>query len=80
MKDFAVCGLGNAIVDIFVEVTDEEFAPLGFERGTMRLVDSAEQRGLLERLHARAPRLDRRSPVLIRTPRAAFHQPPRSET
>jgi sugar/nucleoside kinase (ribokinase family) len=57
MKEFDVCGLGNAIVDIFVEVSDEEFAPLGFERGTMRLVDWTEQRGLLDRLHARAPRL-----------------------
>src|SRR5438105_7395339 len=57
MKDFAVCGLGNAIVDIFVEVGDEEFATLGFERATMRLVDIAEQRGLLDRLHARDPRL-----------------------
>jgi sugar/nucleoside kinase (ribokinase family) len=57
MKDFAICGLGNAIVDIFVEVSDEEFATLGFERGTMRLVDPAEQRGLLDRLHARDPRL-----------------------
>src|SRR5438270_4092390 len=57
MKEFDVCGLGNAIVDIFVEVTDAEFAALGFERGTMRLVDKAEQRGLLDRLHAREPRL-----------------------
>ena len=57
MKDFDVCGLGNAIVDIFVEVSDDEFAPLGFERGTMRLVDWTEQRGLLDRLHARDPRL-----------------------
>ena len=57
MREFDVCGLGNAIVDIFVEVTDEEFASLGFERGTMRLVDIAEQRGLLERLQARDPRL-----------------------
>jgi sugar/nucleoside kinase (ribokinase family) len=57
MKEFDVCGLGNAIVDIFVEVSDEEFAALGFERGTMRLVDIAEQRGLLDRLHARDPRL-----------------------
>jgi sugar/nucleoside kinase (ribokinase family) len=57
MKEFDVCGLGNAIVDIFVEVADDEFATLAFERGTMRLVDIAEQRGLLERLHARDPRL-----------------------
>jgi len=57
MKEFDVCGLGNAIVDIFVEVADEELDALAFERGTMRLVDIAEQRGLLDRLHARDPRL-----------------------
>jgi sugar/nucleoside kinase (ribokinase family) len=57
MRDFAVCGLGNAIVDIFVEVSDRELAELAFERGTMRLVDPFEQRGLLDRLHARDPRL-----------------------
>jgi sugar/nucleoside kinase (ribokinase family) len=57
MKEFDVCGLGNAIVDIFVEVSDAEFAALGFERGTMRLVEWGEQQGLLTRLHARDPRL-----------------------
>jgi sugar/nucleoside kinase (ribokinase family) len=51
MKDFDVCGLGNAIVDIFLEVDDAEFASLGFERGTMRLVDHAEQKQLLDRFH-----------------------------
>src|SRR5205085_474977 len=43
-----LCGLGNAIVDIFVEVSDEEFAGLGFERSTMRLVEADEQKRLLE--------------------------------
>lgn len=57
MKEFDVCGLGNAIVDIFVEVNDTEFEQLGFERGTMRLVELEEQRELLKRLHARDPRL-----------------------
>ena len=57
MKQFDICGLGNAIVDIFVEVTDAELDATGFERGTMRLVDFAEQRVLLDRLHARDPRL-----------------------
>src|SRR5262245_38406099 len=57
MKDYRVCGLGNAIVDIFVEVSDEEFAELGFERGTMRLVDVAEQKKLLDAFHNREPRL-----------------------
>ncbi|HKB01127.1 MAG TPA: adenosine kinase [Gemmataceae bacterium] len=57
MREFDVCGLGNAIVDIFVEVSDDELCALTFERGTMRLVDPSEQRGLLDRLHARDPRL-----------------------
>src|SRR5262252_876021 len=57
MKPYHVCGLGNAIVDIFVEVSDEEFAELGFERGTMRLVDVAEQKKLLDAFHNREPRL-----------------------
>ncbi len=47
MRTYDVCGLGNAIVDIFLELNDEAFASLGFERGTMRLVDSNEQGRLL---------------------------------
>jgi sugar/nucleoside kinase (ribokinase family) len=57
MREFHVCGLGNAIVDIFLELSDAEFAALGFERGTMRLVEPAEQRLLLERFRDREPRL-----------------------
>jgi sugar/nucleoside kinase (ribokinase family) len=57
MKEFQLCGLGNALVDIFVELSDEEFATLGFERGTMRLVELAEQKVLLERFKDREPRL-----------------------
>ncbi len=57
MKEFHLCGLGNAIVDIFVALSDEEFAALGFERGTMRLAEPAEQRRLLERFKDREPRL-----------------------
>jgi sugar/nucleoside kinase (ribokinase family) len=57
MKPYHLCGLGNAIVDIFVEVSDEEFATLGYERGSMRLVELAEQQMLLERFKDREPRL-----------------------
>src|SRR4051794_22897070 len=57
MKEYQLCGLGNAIVDIFLEVSDDEFARLGFERGTMRLVEPGEQKQLLERFHGRDPRL-----------------------
>jgi len=49
MKEFQLCGLGNAIVDLFLEVSDQQFADFGFERGTMRLVDVAEQQVLLNR-------------------------------
>jgi sugar/nucleoside kinase (ribokinase family) len=48
MRDYDVCGLGNAIVDIFLELDDSEFQALGFERGTMRLVDASEQQSLLK--------------------------------
>jgi sugar/nucleoside kinase (ribokinase family) len=49
--------MGNALVDIFLEITDAEFASLGFERGTMRLVDLAEQKMLLDRYHTHEPKL-----------------------
>jgi sugar/nucleoside kinase (ribokinase family) len=57
MKQIQLCGLGNAIVDIFLELSDKEFASLGFERGTMRLVELAEQQALLERFRDRDARL-----------------------
>src|SRR4051812_44777953 len=57
MREFQLYGLGNALVDIFIELSDEEFAPLGFERGSMRLVGPAEQKALLERFEGREPRL-----------------------
>jgi sugar/nucleoside kinase (ribokinase family) len=57
MKEFKLCGLGNALVDIFLEVSDEEFRALGFERGTMRLVDHAEQKLLLDRYQSHEPRM-----------------------
>ncbi|MFO0964825.1 MAG: adenosine kinase [Gemmataceae bacterium] len=56
-REYQLCGLGNAIVDIFVEVSDADFAALGFERGTMRLVELDEQKDVLERFHQREPRL-----------------------
>lgn len=57
MKEFQICGLGNAVVDIFLEVSDAEFASLGFERGGMRLVDHGEQKTLLERYQKNEPKL-----------------------
>jgi sugar/nucleoside kinase (ribokinase family) len=57
MREYQLFGLGNALVDIFLEVPEEEFAPLGFERGSMRLVEWAEQKALLDRFYDREPRL-----------------------
>jgi len=57
MKEFKLCGLGNALVDIFLEVSEQEFAPLGFERGGEHLVDLAEQKQLLERYQKHEPKL-----------------------
>ena len=56
-KEFDVCGLGNSLVDILLELTDDEFAGLGFDRGTMRLVEPAEQRTLIDRFRDHEPRL-----------------------
>ena len=56
-KEFDVCGLGNSLVDILLELTDEEFAALGFEKGTMRLVEAPEQKALLEKFRDHEPRL-----------------------
>src|SRR5690349_12265102 len=57
MKEFKLCGLGNAVVDMFLEVSEIEFSSLGFERGSMRLVDLNEQRQLLERYQRHEPKL-----------------------
>lgn len=56
-KEFQLCGLGNAIVDIFVEVSDKQFADLGFERGSMRLVEIDEQKQLVKAFQKNEPRL-----------------------
>ncbi|MBX7103489.1 MAG: adenosine kinase [Gemmataceae bacterium] len=57
MKPFQVCGLGNALVDILLELSEPEFAGLGFERGTMRLVEADEQKQLLDQFHSKDARL-----------------------
>jgi sugar/nucleoside kinase (ribokinase family) len=57
MKEFKLCGLGNALVDIFLQISEQEFATLGFERGGEHLVDLAEQKQLLERYQKHEPKL-----------------------
>src|SRR5690348_10347476 len=57
MKQFKLCGLGNPLVDIFLELSDSEFASLGFERGTMRLVEIEDQTAVLQRYQGHEPNL-----------------------
>src|SRR5437764_13277087 len=62
-KEFELCGLGNSLVDILLELTDEEFASHKFEKGTMRLVEPDEQKKLLTAYHDHEPRLVSRGSV-----------------
>lgn len=43
MKKFFVCGLGNALIDIFIDLDDETFRSLDLEKGSMRLAEREEQ-------------------------------------
>lgn len=56
-KEFQLCGLGNSLVDILVDLPEDEFAKLGFVKATMRLVEKDEQTALLEKFQNREPRL-----------------------
>jgi len=57
MKEFKLCGLGNALVDIFLQISEQEFATLGYERGGEQLVDLTEQTRVLERYQKYEPKL-----------------------
>lgn len=57
MKDIHVCGLGNGIVDVFLDVSEEDFLSLNFERGSMRLVETEEQSVMLDRFRGLSPGL-----------------------
>jgi sugar/nucleoside kinase (ribokinase family) len=57
MREFQLYGLGNALVDLFIDLSDEEFATVGYPRGSTQLVDVAEQKALLERFEGREMRL-----------------------
>lgn len=57
MKKYDVYGLGNALVDILVRVNDSEFASLGLEKATMRLVDAAEQKDVLDQFKNHHPKM-----------------------
>lgn len=50
-KRYHVYGIGNALVDIEVEVSAAELAEYGVEKGVMTLIDEARQHELLAHLH-----------------------------
>jgi fructokinase len=50
MTKYHIYGLGNALVDIEVEVTEQELAELGIDKGVMTLVDEDRQKHLLSAL------------------------------
>ncbi|MBI2381053.1 MAG: adenosine kinase [Gammaproteobacteria bacterium] len=50
-SQYHVFGIGNALVDIEVEVTAEELERYGVEKGVMTLIDAERQEELLKHLH-----------------------------
>ena len=50
MKQLDVLAIGNAIVDLQLQISEEEFAILSLEKGGMKLVETTEQESLLEKL------------------------------
>lgn len=57
MRTIDICGIGNGLVDVIVQVSEEELAAIGAPKGSMRLVTREDQGALLERFRDREPRL-----------------------
>lgn len=49
-RQLHVYGIGNAIMDLQLSISEEEFSPLGLEKGSMNLVDETQQGSLLASL------------------------------
>ncbi len=49
MRNYNVYGIGNAIIDIQLQISEEVFQTLGLEKGAMSLVDTEEQLALLSK-------------------------------
>lgn len=56
-KLYDVCGMGNGVVDVLLQISEQEFQTLDLEKGTMRLVESKVQKELLTALAAHKPTL-----------------------
>jgi sugar/nucleoside kinase (ribokinase family) len=50
MRKYDLCGLGNALVDLLFECSEEEFSKLNMQKGGMRLIDANTQTQLLKDL------------------------------
>mgnify|MGYP000241742329 FL=1 len=50
MNKYHVYGLGNALVDTEIEVTDQDLERLAIEKGLMTLVDEERQHFLINNL------------------------------
>lgn len=55
MKDIAVYGIGNALVDILLEMEQADFDTLQIEKASMRLVEASEQHELLSKFFNHKP-------------------------
>jgi sugar/nucleoside kinase (ribokinase family) len=49
-KIYDVCGLGNALVDILIQVSNAELEELGYEKSRAALLEAKEQQALLSKL------------------------------
>jgi len=49
-KNIDLCGIGNALVDIQIQIQDEDIEKLKLNKGEMRLIDAKDQQLLIEKL------------------------------
>jgi len=54
MADYHVYGLGNALVDIEIEIKTEELERIAVDKGVMTLIDEQRHEELLDHVHGRA--------------------------
>lgn len=57
MKNFDVCGLGNGLTDILLQVDQSSFERLKIAKGSAQLVETSFQQGLLEQFRGLTPAL-----------------------
>lgn len=54
---YQLTGIGNAIIDIILEISEKDFAELGYEKSSMNLVEANEQSFLLEKFSNKEARM-----------------------